>query len=265
VRLSLRPLRLMWLFFRLGALNELQYRANLVIQLFQSAIAVGTGLAVLGLVFSQTSTLNGWTAPELLVVMGIHTLMGGVIAATIQPNMQRLMEDIRQGTFDYVLTKPDDAQVLASVREVRIWSAVDLVVGAVVIGVGVGLLGHGIGIASALAMALALLLGGVMIYCFWLILTTGAFWVVRMEQIADLFEGVYQSGRWPVTIYPGWLRISLTYLVPIAFAVTVPAQAITGRLTLETLAIEALFALALLTFTRIFWRFGTRHYSGASA
>ena len=54
----IRPLRLFALFFRVGALNELQYRANLAIQLFQSAIAVGTGLAVLGLVFGQTSTFN---------------------------------------------------------------------------------------------------------------------------------------------------------------------------------------------------------------
>ena len=53
--------------------------------------------------------------------MGVHILMGGVIGTSIQPNMVRLMEDIRQGTFDFVLTKPDDAQVLASVREVRIW------------------------------------------------------------------------------------------------------------------------------------------------
>ena len=104
-----------------------------------------------------------------------------------------------------------------------------------------------------------------MIYCFWLILTTAAFWVVRMDQIAELFDGVYQSGRWPVTIYPGWLRIGLTFLVPIAFAVTVPAEALTSRLTLETLAFAAGFAVVLVLVTRWFWRFGLRHYSGASA
>ena len=39
----LRPLRLFGLFFRVGALNELQYRANLAVQLFQSALASGPG------------------------------------------------------------------------------------------------------------------------------------------------------------------------------------------------------------------------------
>ena len=163
----MRPLRLMWLFFRVGALNELQYRANFWLQLLQSAIAIGTGLAVLWLVFSRTPTLNGWLPAELLAVMGVHTLMGGLIGTLVQPNMERLRNDIRQGTFDFALTKPEDAQVLASVREVRIWRIVDVIVGAVVLAVAIGQLGTVIGPLEALAFAVALVLGGLMIYSFW--------------------------------------------------------------------------------------------------
>jgi ABC-2 type transport system permease protein len=264
-REPLRPLRLFGLFFRVGALNELQYRANFAIQVFQSAVSLGTGLAVIALVFSQTNRLNDWTQPELIVVMGVHILMGGVIRTLIQPNMERLMTDVREGTLDFILTKPEDAQVLVSIREVKIWQAVDVVIGLIVLGVGVAQVQASIGLVQALAFAVALLLGASMIYCFWLILTTGAFWIVRMDEIHELFDGIYQSGRWPVTIYPGWLRISLTYLVPIAFAVTVPAEAITSRLTVDTLLIAAAFAVVLLFVARAWWRFGLRHYSGASA
>jgi ABC-2 type transport system permease protein len=111
----------------------------------------------------------------------------------------------------------------------------------------------------------ALVLGASMIYCFWLIITIGAFWVVRLDEVHELFEGLYQSGRWPISVYPGWLRIMLTFLVPIGFAVTVPAEALAARLTPATLLTAALFAVGLLVFTRWFWRFGLRHYSGASA
>lgn len=264
-REPLRPVRLFGLFFRIGALNELQYRANLAVQLFQSGLALTTGLAVLGLVFGQTDNLGGWSRPELLAVMGVHILMGGIINTAIQPNMERLMTDIRDGTLDFVLTKPEDAQVLISVREFRIWQAVDIVVGGVVLVVALAQVQTGIGLGAALIFGATLLLGAVMIYCFWLLVTTGAFWVVRMDELHELFEGLYQSGRWPVTIYPGWLRISLTFLVPIGFAVTVPAEALTGRLTVETLALAGGFALAVFLVTRWFWRFGLRRYSGASA
>lgn len=264
-REPLRPFRLFGLFLRVGAMNELQYRANLAVQLFQSTVALFTGLAVLALVFGQTPSLAGWSQSELLAVMGVHILMGGLIGTAVQPNMERLMSDVREGTLDYILTKPEDAQVLVSVREIRIWQSVDIVIGAVVVGIAIAQLDSGVGVAAALAFAAALVLGAVMIYCFWLILTTSAFFIVRMDELHELWEGIYQSGRWPVGLYPGWLRISLTFLVPIAFAVTVPAEALTERLTPETLALAAVFALVLLVVTRWWWRFGLKHYSGASA
>jgi len=264
-REPLRPIRLFGTYFRISALNELQYRANFAVQIFQSVIALITGLAVLALVFGQTTNLGGWSQAELLAVMGVHILMGGIIGSAIQPNMERLMGDVRQGTLDFILTKPEDAQVLISVREFRIWRLVDVVVGGIVLGYAIAQIQGQIGLPTAFAFAFALLIGAVMIYCFWLILTTAAFWIVRMDEIHELWDGIYQSGRWPVTIYPGWLRISLTYLVPIAFAVTVPAEVLTGRLTLETLAIATGFAFALVLISRWWWRFGLKRYSGASA
>ena len=257
--------RLAWTYFRVGALNELQYRVNFFVQLFQSLLALGTGLVGLTLVFEHTDNLGGWSRPELLAVMGVHILMGGVIQTTIQPNMQRLLGEVRDGTLDYALTKPADAQVLVSVREVRIWQSVDILTGLIVLGAALIQLRARIGIEQALGFAAALLLGGLMIYSFWLMITTGAFWVVRMENVLELFQGVYQAGRWPVSIYPVWLRTGLTFLVPVAFAVTVPAEALTVRLNAQTLLGAAALAVALLVVARWFWRAGLRHYSGASA
>ena len=57
----------------------------------------------------------------------------------------------------------------------------------------------------------------------------------------------------------------MTYLVPIGFAVTVPAQAMTDRLGWVTVLVALVFAAALAGFTRWFWRFGLRRYTGASA
>jgi viologen exporter family transport system permease protein len=261
----MRSLLLIWTYLRVNTLNELQYRANLLVQVFQSAISLVTGLAVIGLVFGHTDNLNGWTQAELYCVMGIHIAMGGLIGTIIQPNMVRLMEEIRDGKLDFALTKPADAQVLASVREVQIWRSVDVIIGAIVLAFGLSRLDTPVTPEGFAAFLIAIVLGALMIYCFWLIITVAAFWVVRMDQLAELFEGVYQSGRWPVTIYPGWLQVSLTFLVPIAFAVTVPAEALTSRLTVETLVIAAVFALGLFLFTRWWWRFGLRRYAGASA
>lgn len=261
----MRWLKLAGLYLRVGVLNELQYRVNFFIQLFQSLVALGVGLVGLALVFSHTTALAGWSRPELLAVMGVHILMGGLIQMTIQPNMQRLMGEVREGTLDYALTKPADSQVLVSVREVRLWRGVDGVIGLGVLGAAVWQMQTAIGVAQALGFGLALICGGLMVYAFWLILTTGAFWVTRMENIVELFDGVYAAGRYPVGVYPDWLRVGLTFLVPVAFAVTVPAEALVGRLTAGTLLLAVALAAGLLALARWFWFFGLRRYGGASA
>jgi viologen exporter family transport system permease protein len=258
-------LRVAWLYLKVGVMNELQYRVNFFVQLLQSLIQVGTGLVMLSLVYSHTTELNGWTESELLSLLGVQIMLGGFIHTFIQPNMELLMQDVQQGTLDYALTKPEDAQLLVSVRQVRIWQIVEVISGLVLLIVGLAGLESSIGIVDALAFAFALGIGGVLVYCFWLIITIGAFWVVRMEHVLELFEGIYQTGRWPVGVYPGWLRYSVTFLVPVAFAVTVPAQALTSRLHWPTLALSVGFGIVLFGFTRWFWRFGLRNYSGASA
>jgi ABC-type uncharacterized transport system permease subunit len=47
--------------------------------------------------------------------------------------------------------------------------------------------------------------------------------------------------------------------------VTVHAEALTGRFTLPTLGLSFVLALLLMGFSRWFWTFGVRRYSGASA
>jgi ABC-2 type transport system permease protein len=261
----MRTVRLMLLYLRLGVLNEMQYRANFFIAVFQSLLAVAVGLIVLALVYSHTTTLNGWTESELLVVVGVQILLGGVIHSAIQPNMQQLVDEVRDGKLDFLLTKPEDAQALVSLRKVEIWEAVDIVSGSVIVVVGALRISHGVGVAHAIAFVALLALGALLLYCFWLILATGSFWVINLGYLAELFEGVYQTGRWPIGVYPGWLRYSMTYLVPIGFAVTVPAQALTDRLHLATVGVAIGFGVAIAAFARWFWRVGLRRYSGASA
>jgi ABC-2 type transport system permease protein len=257
--------RVVWTFFRLGILNELGYRANFLIQLFQSVLELGAAVAGVAVVFSHTDELGGWRQAELVALLGVYFLVGGLIRTLIQPSMQRFMEQVRLGTLDFTLTKPEDAQLLVSVQQVQIWKLTDVALGLITLGVALAQLGTRVGAAGALAFGAALLAGGAIVYSFWLILATCAFWFVRVENILVIFESMYEAGRWPVTIYPGWLRLSLTFLVPVAFATTVPAEALAGRLSPATLLGAVALALAFLVASRLFWRFGLRHYSGASA
>ena len=259
------PARVPLLHMRIGVMNEFQYRANFFIQLLESVVLTGTGLVALSLIFDHTTDLAGWTRPQLLIVLGVYTIVGGVIQFVIQPNMSRILSEIRLGTFDYVLTKPVDSQLLATLREFHLWRLTDVVIGVVVTVWGVASLHESVSVGDVAAFAFVIVVGVVLVYCIWLVVTAGAFWFVKMDEVHDLFTGMYRAGQYPVTTYPTWLRLVLTYVVPIGFAVTVPSESLTGRLTAERLVITVGFLVLALAVTRSVWRSGTRHYSGASS
>ena len=259
-------LRLTGTFLRVGVMNEMQYRINFFLQLLQSLLTVGTGLVILAVVFSKTDDLGGWSRPQLLAVMGVFTLVGGIIRTFIQPNMQRVVEDVRQGKLDHALTKPADAQLLVSIRDVRFWQLTDVLVGVVVLIVALVQMSSTTRWQHVVAFVALLLSGLVSIYCFWLMLASASFWLVRMNEVQELFDGLFRAGQYPVGIYPGWLRYGLTFIIPLAFAITVPSEAVTGRLAWQSVVVMMIsFTIVLMVVSRWCWKRGLRRYGGASA
>ena len=195
------PLRLLWLNLRIGILTELEYRANFGVQLFQTFLALVIAVGRLSVIFYHTDELGGWGPDQMLALTGVFFLVLGMVNLIIQPSMQRVLEDVRRGTLDFVLTKPEDAQLLVSVRQIEIWKVVDVLVGLGLIVVALYRLRESIGVVEALGFALALLAGLAIVYSFLLMLTTCSFWdhVPQLKQYgyprastSQAFASVYQ-------------------------------------------------------------------------
>jgi ABC-2 type transport system permease protein len=260
---SLRVLRAFW---TIGLLNIVQYRTDFVIAVANAMISLLTQLLGLSVIFSNTPDLRGWTADGLLVLIGIHFFISGLVGLVIRPSMEALMEGIRLGTFDFLLTKPADSQLLASSQVVAPQAATDVVVGIGVMIVGITRIGLRLDVVSVVLFLVTLVAGLATVYGFLLMLSTLSFWFIKLDNILVIFQALFgNAGRWPVTIFPAWLRPVLTFVVPIAFAVTVPAQAITGQLTITAALLSAAVAAFFLAASRIFWMVALRHYTGASA
>jgi len=258
-------LRLFGTYFKIGAMGEMQYRLNFFVQLLQSILELGTAIAGLAVIFSYTHSLGGWSPDEVLALVGVYTLVRGLIGLVIYPGMELFIGSVRDGMLDFTLVKPVDAQVLISVHSVDIWKLIDIGLGIGVVVYALTRLGAQVGLSQVALFVGMLLTGSAIIYSFWLILATLSFWFVRVENILEIFRSMYEAGRWPVSLYPGWLRFILSFIVPVAFVTTVPTEALTGRLTPDTLLLAAALAVALLVVSRVFWKIGLRQYSGASA
>lgn len=262
----IRYLKLLGLFWRLGTVNEAEYRANFVLHLIETLMSLATGLSVLWVVTSQTDVVGGWGWNELLVVFGLWFLVGGVVNMVIAPSIRQFMHDIWLGNLDFLLVKPQNHQFLASVRKVMIFQTVDIFIGLVVLATALIRLGEDIGFERTLMFAITLFSGAVILYGFWVVLGTLAIWTVKLENLMLVFFAMFEAGRWPAGLYPFWLRYSLTFIVPIVFAITMPAQAVVGSLEWRTVGMAVVWAVVVFVGSSKFFDYGVRRkYMGASA
>lgn len=245
--------------------TQLEYRANFFMAVLGSITTAGTALLGMGVVFGQPGTTNigGWEFKEALLVTGFYLLTSGFIEVFVRPNMSEIAEAIRTGNMDFTLLKPIDAQFNISTRHVNILRLPDLFI-------GIGLLTYAIynievtfiGLLIATLMYFSSI---VIVYCIWLALSTTAFWFVKTQNATELFQGVFGAARFPITAFPVPIRILLTFVIPIAFITTVPAQALTGKLTPVLALVSPLVTLLVFVLSRWFWLKAVSSYTSASS
>lgn len=259
-----RYLRLLRIFILTSISAQLEYRVNFVVNLASSIATAGGAIFGLVVLYSDGQPLGGWSYREALIVVGLYTLVQGYIGSFLAPNLNAIGEAIRTGTMDFNLLKPIDAQFLVSARNINLFRLTDMVVGLGLIVWSV------VGIAKStpagIAVSLVLLVAALaIVYAIWFILTTTAFWFVKVANLTDMFNGLFRAGQIPITAYGGWVRALFTFVVPIAFITTVPAEALIGRASLGSAVGAILSACILLTVSRLFWQFAIRSYTSASS
>ena len=153
---------------------------------------------------------------------------------------------------------------MVSFRYLRVWMLPQLLLGLGLVGYGMARSGQLHTIPVLLASGL-LLCGAMIVYAIWFMLTTTAFWLVKVDNISELFYAFFTAGRFPVTAFPTWARLLLTFVVPIAFITTVPASTAVGRLTLGAVLGSVLMASVLFVLSRLFWRYAVANYTSASS
>jgi ABC-2 type transport system permease protein len=261
----MRYLRLLYTFYKNALLEELEYRANFVVNVLTNLFWLFWAIVALQVYFSHTQTIGGWTFDEALLVVGMFNFANGFMEAFLRPNVGELGDHVRLGTLDLLLTKPINSQFLVSARKLSFWRITDMLLGLGVMAFALAQMNVALtwlNLVTFVAMAAA---AGMMLYAISFMLSTSALWFVRIDNILEVFNAFYEAGRFPITVYRGAVRIFLTFVVPIAFMTTFPAAALIDKLEWSYALLAVAFGSALFVLSAWFWRFALRFYASASS
>jgi ABC-2 type transport system permease protein len=245
--------------------QELAYRTNAIASILLNLMWLGWELLSLSIIFSNTATLGGWGPGELIALLGVFRVVNTLMAALIWPNTEKFNAGMRDGSLDYTLLQPANSLFLVTFSRIIVWRVWDLALAAVLIVVGIGMSGGGATLLNLVSFVLLVASGGVIIYSLWIVMIAFTFWFVKFDNNVTILHALMDAGRFPATVYPPWLRLILTFVVPVAVATTVPLQALRGDLAWwQVLLFLGVGTASLLVATRV-WRAGVCRYSGASS
>ena len=261
----MRYLRLVGSFVAVSAQQELAYGANFALGLLNTLINVVTGWLGLAIVFGQVESIHGWSYASALAVLGVYLVVGAVRDLVISPSLDRLAGlegDLWRGTLDFVLLRPINTQFLVSLREWRLLAVFDMLLGFVVVGMAGARVEMSVG--QFAAFVVALLAGLLTLYAVFLLFTSLMFWSPGFL-FTWVFNGIFQMARYPVGVYPGFLRLVLTWVIPIGIMTTIPALALTGEAPGWLLGVVVVFAAGAFLGASSVFRRALRQYASASS
>jgi ABC-2 type transport system permease protein len=258
-------LKLINVFIKVNLQIAFAYRADTIVNILINLMWLGWELLGLRIIFSNTETLAGWGPGELIALLGVFRLVNLLMAALIWPATEKFNTSVRDGSLDYTLLMPANSLFLITFSRIVVWRVWDLALAIVLIVIGIRMSG---GSPSPLTLFYFLLLvasGALIIYSLWIVLIALTFWFVKFDNNVTILQALMDSGRYPATVYPPWLRLIVTYLIPIAVATTVPLQGLRGDLSGAQVLLFITIGFAAFWIATRVWKAGVRQYSGASS
>ncbi len=263
----MQPFRLIGSFMRASIQEDAAYRTNFFISLFTSLLSLLTGILGVAVLFNQIDSVKGWTLASTLTLLGVYLIVSAVRGLFISPSFDSLAGmdgEIWSGGFDFTVLRPVSTQFFASFRKWRLFALIDLMLGVGVLVIGLVQLNAAIPFEKVLLFLFMLVIGMTILYSILLLFAALIFWSPGVL-FTWIFDGLFQMARYPNGLYPGWLRLVLTWIVPVGVMTTFPAQALTGSISLPQILFSLLLAAALLALSSIAFRVGLRRYASASS
>ena len=261
----MHTLKLLSAFLKVNIQMSLAYRADTVVNILLNLMWLGWELLSLNIIFNNTETIGGWDFGELIALLGVFRLVHTLMIALIWPNTEKFNQSIRDGSMDYTLLQPINSMFLVTFSRITVWRAWDLVLAAILIAVGVNMSGDTTTPASILTFIVLTVSGAIVIYSLWIVLIALTFWFTKFDNNVTILQALLDAGRYPVKVYPVWLRILVTFVIPIAVATTIPLQGLRGDLTPSRVFMFVAIGIVSFLVASQVWKRGLKQYSGASS
>jgi ABC-2 type transport system permease protein len=258
-----RHFKLIKLFWTTTIAAALEYRLNFLFAAISSLGGLIGSLFGLSLFYRNSYQFAGWSWEQSLLLVGVFTLLEGIATTFLAGSLGKIYKHVEQGTLDFILLKPVSSQFWLSTHSLSIWGIPNILFGlSVILYAGSKL---GLGPINYLAGILPIVSAIMILYSIWFMMSATSIWFTKIYNLTEVLKGLLEAGRFPLAAYPSAYQFFFTFIIPIGFITTVPAEAILNRVSSGTSIVSLLIASLLFIISNRFWIFALKFYTSASS
>ena len=261
-----RHVALLSAYFSQYAKVRVSYRGDFFISLATSFAATIFSLGFVVILFEKAPQLRGWRFEEVLFLYGFSLIPYGLFNV-LSLNLYDFGNNyIMEGKFDRVLLRPISSLFQVLFEVFRIESLQEIVTGSVVVWYAASRLQIRWTILDLTMLFVWALSGGVIYVSVFLFLSTFSFWFEDRIGIHPPFWNLIAFGRYPLSIYSGFIQFMLSWIIPFGFASFYPTAWMLRRAQFARYTpLAPLVAAACLTIAILAWNFGSRRYTSTGS
>jgi ABC-2 type transport system permease protein len=252
---------------RISLVQEMMFKLNFILWIVVEALWFALQLAFMGVLYSHTDSIGGWTKWEVILLSGCSQFLMQLVSIFFMTNLTNLSELIRTGKLDFFLLLPVNARFLISTRKFEVGNCINALLGLAVIVWALVELHYRPTFAQILGFILLCGVGLLIHYSWMCLLASTAFWTVRSQGIVWGYYNLFNIARLPdVAFPPGVFKAVFTFVLPMLLVSNVPSKLLVGRLQ-SPWEIGLLLSLGLLSFglSEWVWRRALKQYTSASS
>lgn len=223
-----------------------------------------TSLGFLLLVRAQVSEFQGYTTDQLVVFFLLYLFID-TLAQVLFRGVYTFGNLIRNGEFDFYLMRPINPLFYAISGKPDINDALFMIPTLTVIGWLLFTLELNITLASIGVFSLLLINSVLIMTAFHIMVMAAGILLVEVDGLLWLYRDISRLGRFPVTIYLELMRLSLYFLVPIGFMLTVPAEVLMNVSPSYSLLLTILIGVGFFWVSLVVWSRAVQGYTSASS
>lgn len=264
-------IRLYWYFIGIQIRMQLQYKANLAIDIGTFFLTTACEFLAVLVIFGPFPSLLGWKIGEVAFLASVMSISFG-LAEMLGSGIDNFSQIIRLGEFDRVLLRPVGALLQVIGSDFRLRRLGRLTQGTLGFIVALLLLPPLHWTVDKIALLFIGIISGAIIFVSILLLgATLCFWTVETTELTNILTyGGREMLSYPITIYSQTLQRFFLFIVPLAFGSYVPVCYILEHPLPFGLPASIAFAapLVALLFALVsgsIWRFGVHRYQSTGS